>query len=181
MGSTERITHLASDRNDAGKWQWTRVTDHLLECLPAQVLHYEKHDAILVFTKSVTLNAFGCEMRRPHVLLARECATIFSSAVRTDVRLTATVFHQNMSTTIDGTHSAFAQARFNSIFSGQDLARSESEVVSRATPSAGQRVVASGYSMPHFGHVFIWPHMFCQRVASANTLTRLIKQRREEL
>src|SRR6185369_5150490 len=33
---------------------------------------------------------------------------------------------------------------------------SESGSVSSAIPSAGQRVVVSGYSTPHFGHFFIW-------------------------
>src|SRR5829696_7794605 len=32
---------------------------------------------------------------------------------------------------------------------------SESASFSSATPSAGQRVVESGYSTPHFGHFFI--------------------------
>src|SRR5688500_19254371 len=32
----------------------------------------------------------------------------------------------------------------------------ESLVVSSATPSAGQSVVVSEYSTPHFGHCFIW-------------------------
>src|ERR1700730_5148476 len=108
--------------------------------------------------KSVTLKAFGCEIREATLASREKRATIFSSAAR-EVRSTLTATVLSIKTCVPRyTVPMPPSLKRSSIryFPARTLPRRSSPVFSSATPSDGQRVFVSGYSTPHFGHIFIW-------------------------